>query len=232
MLKNIIFVDSDNIDESYAPIIIKEAREFGEIYEAHCFGDFVKKNQSWKCAYYECNMQLHFIPGTKRSGDKPDPNTSDIALTILAMQKLNELSDIDSVIIVSNDKDYIPLAKEIREKFHKQAILFYTQKGNKAIDSYNQSVLLEHEVNNQKEKSEIKKDSLDADLVEAVLEFLNKELENGKTQVLLSSLGTAIKDVKPKKNFAKKMQEIFANSNQLNACYDLILDGKDRVVRK
>lgn len=141
-MKVILLIDGDNIDESYTTKLMEAAQTFGDVYEAHCFSDFVKRKQGWKSAYSEYKIQLHYIPGSEKQKGKPDPNTSDIALAIFAMERLYELPDIDICIIAANDKDYIPLAKAIREKFHKKAVMLYTQQSDKAVTSYDEAVLL------------------------------------------------------------------------------------------
>lgn len=143
-MNTLILIDGDNIEESCASKIQKEAERFvneGEFSEIHCFCDFPRRKQSWQEAYLCYGATLHMIPGTKRQGES-DPNTSDISLVLFAQKKLYESPDLQTVIVVANDKDYVALAKTIREDFHKTAVMFYTEPKDSAVDSFSDAVFI------------------------------------------------------------------------------------------
>lgn len=253
--KTIIFVDGDNVDESYTQKIFDEAKAFGEVYEAHCFCDFVKRKQRWEEAYREYKMQLHYVPGMEKHKGKPDPNTSDIALTVYAVNKLHENPDIDTCIIAANDKDYIPLAKTVREYFRKKVVMFYTEQDDKAVSSYDEAILLKEkaptkaksaEVSLPKQNEEQVKasesaktesllDNADFKLFVTVLDSIENQFEITPEAALLAEIGPALKSKGinyGKKSLGKYLTEIFDRLPYLKDKYVLILgDKKDRIVR-
>lgn len=251
MKKVILFVDGDNIDESYTQDIFENAQKLGEVYEAHCFSDFVKRKQRWECAYTECKTQLHFIPGSEKQKGKADPNTSDIAMAVFVIEKMYECPELDVCIIVANDKDYIPLAKEVREKFHKEAVMFYTQQSDKAIKAYDNAVLLksaaEREETVSKEASAEKSEPVAkpapapapsaSDTFKELLIVLNcieEQFQYG-SEVLLSELGPVLvaKGINYGKSLGKKyLKDLFESHPWVKDKYVLKLgDKKDRIER-
>lgn len=233
MTKIIVFIDGDNIDESYTQKIFEEAQAYGEVYEAHCFSDFVKRKQRWEAAYSQYRMQLHYVPGSEKQKGKPDPNTSDIAMTVLAIEKLYEIPDLETCIIVANDKDYIPLAKAVREKFHKKAVMFYTQQNDKAVNSYDEAVLLQEKEN----APAVVKPAEDPAIYnfEAFCELIgciDEQIKNND-KVLLANLGPKLKDkgiiYESLQNYLKEM---FKRYPILEQHYVLKLsDKRDRIER-
>lgn len=243
-MKTLVLIDGDNIDESYVPVISKEVGAYlgeGEFYEIHCFSDFVKRKQAWKDAYFIYGVQLHYIPGMEKQKGKPDPNTSDIALTGFAVKKLYEVPELENVIIVANDKDYAPLAKIIMEEYQKTAVMFYTQPNDTAAKYYSKALLL-----NGVEKSDEVTEESDND--KAVVEPANSELKTFITltncieelfdknpqRVLLAELGPALKEkgLKYGKSVGKFLKDMFDKFTVLNEEYVLKLgDKKDRIER-
>ncbi|MDE7257344.1 MAG: NYN domain-containing protein [Clostridia bacterium] len=240
-MKTLVLIDGDNIDESYVPAVCKETGAYldeGEFYEIHCFSDFVKRKQSWKDAYFIYGVQLHYIPGMEKQKGKPDPNTSDIALTGFAVKKLYEVPELENVIIVANDKDYAPLAKIIMEEHQKNAIMFYTQSNDTAANYYSKSILLNgtektEEVSKQEEAVS---DSGSSEfrtfitLTNCIEDLFNKNPQ----RVLLAELGPALKEkgLKYGKSVGKFLTEMFERYPVLNDEYVLRLsDKKDRIER-
>lgn len=236
-MKTIILIDGDNINESYTFEILKEARNFieeNEQFEIHCFGDFVKRKQSWKQSYYEYGVQLHYIPSMDKQRGKPDPNTSDIALTGFAVKKLCENPDLHTCIIVANDKDYAPLAKIIMEEFHKKAIMFYSEPNDKAAVYYSGSVLLKGaDVHQQRVVCEEKTDAIEEPDFIKLSNCINEQFIKTPQQVLLSELGPILKDNGIKyKSLGKYLEDMFDKYSILKEQYTLILgDKKDRIER-
>lgn len=252
MNKIILLVDADNINESYTQRIYEKALEFGEIYEAHCFGDFVSRKEKWEQAYYQYKMQLHYIPGMgvgKKKG-QPDPNTADIALTAFAIQKMLQCQDIDICILVANDKDYIPLAKFVREQLHKKAVMFYTQQNDRAILSYDKSVYLDDNVQENNDSVAISSDQQTPETASAIATPAVKDIygydvscalsqllvENcpyGK-EVLLAELGPKLKEngIKYGKSLGKYLDKMFEKYPVLKENYDLNLgNSRDWIKR-
>ncbi|MBD5632228.1 MAG: NYN domain-containing protein [Clostridia bacterium] len=234
MSKIILFVDGDNIDESYTQKIFEEAQDYGEVYEAHCFSDFLKRKQRWEEAYSQYKMQLHYIPGSEKQKGKPDPNTSDIAMTVLAIEKLYELPELETCIVVANDKDYIPLAKAVREKFHKKAVMFYTQQNDKAVNSYDEAVLLQEKENaptaiKPAEDPEIYGVATFCDLLITI-----EDLFKNSNEVLLANLGPILKNDKHihYDSLGDYLKKMFNYYSLLNDNYVLKLgDKRDRIER-
>lgn len=253
--KIIIFVDGDNLDESYTQKIFDEASALGEVFEVHCFCDFVKRKQRWEEAYREYNMQLHYVPGMEKHKNKPDPNTSDIALTVYAVNKLHENPDIDTCVIVANDKDYIPLAKTIKEYFRKKVVMFYTEQDDKAVHSYDKAILLKDKPQTKAAVAEVKIpeqkeapakaneavnakavfNQADVKLFKTIYDIIEKQLQITPEAALLAEVGSTLKNNGinyGKKACGKYLKEVFEKFPVLNEDYELILgDKKDRIVR-
>lgn len=200
-------------------------------------------------------MQLHYIPSLDKQKGKPDPNTSDIALTAFAVQRMFECPEVDVCIVVANDKDYIPLAKFIRERLHKKAVMFYTQKNDRAILSYDEAVFLDDNVQETAEavtvnidepKSEpadpssakqtktSTKDVYTFDAFSILVQFLGQECSY-EEEALLAELGPILKAYGinyGKKSLGKYLTEMFVRYPVLSENYELILgDKKDRIKR-
>ncbi len=237
MTKSILFIDGDNINESYTQRIFEEAKKYGEVYEAHCFADFVKRKQRWEIAYSQYRMQLHYILGSEKQKGKPDPNTSDIALAVFAMQKLYELPDLDTYIIAANDKDYIPLAKAIREKFHKKVVMFYTEQNDKAVSSYDEAVLLQEKESVQSSSSAVTADD-NLDIYSwskycVLIGCIEEQLKSGD-KVLLSKFGPILKEkgINYTSTLQGYLKEMFRLFPELDKHYVLKLsDKRDRIER-
>ena len=256
MEKIILFVDADNISESYTQRIYEKALAFGDVYEAHCFGDFVRRKEKWEQAYYQYKMQLHYIPSMDKQKGKPDPNTSDIALTTVAMQKMYECPEVDAYILVTNDKDYIPLAKVVREKFHKKAVMFYTQQNDRAVLSYDEAVFLGDTTENddavavgdgesenvvhavtsdavQDKAASAAKGTCDFDAF-CTLSTLLREYCKDEEGILFAKLGPKLKDggVNYGESLRKYLKEMFERYPVLREGYELDLgNGQDKIKR-
>lgn len=235
-MKVLLFIDGDNLNENYTKAIVETAQTFGEVYEAHCFCDFVKKKQRWYVAYTEYKMQLHYIPSSENQKGKADPNTSDIALTAFAVERLYELPDVDVVIVAANDKDYIPLAKVVREKFHKKAVMLYTEQNDKAVVSYDQAILLRDEASSadpNEDVSNVGAQSTTTAYDVKIAYCIETRMINNEC-VLLSVLAKDIKNagIEYGKSLGKFLEDMFGNYPWLGEKYVLKLgDKKDRVER-
>ena len=247
-MKLLICIDGDNVDESYTSAICNEAKRFAESnepIEIHCFCDFLKRKQAWKTAYYEYGVQLHYIPGMeKHKKNAPDPNTSDIALTAFAVKKLYENPELQTCIIVSNDKDYAPLAKMIMGEFHKKAVLFYSQTNDKATAFYSEAILLkevlpDNETADKKDVAVPVSDALSAATASKeankipFIDFLTisacieEQLQTTST-ILLAELGPLLKSegISYGKSLGKFLETVFNSYPVLKQQYKLKLGNK------
>lgn len=120
----ILLIDGDNISGSLADAVYDAAAEYGKIREAHLFANFKGADSEWSLAAYRHALTIHHLPVIISK-----KNTTDIGLTITAMQKLYTCPDIEAYIIASNDTDFMPLAAEIRSH-GKVAVCLYTSKDN------------------------------------------------------------------------------------------------------
>ncbi len=235
-MKSIILIDGDNICESYVPQIVKEVGERyvekGEYFEVHCFGDFVKRKQSWQQACYKYGVQLHYVPSIeKQKKNQPDPNTSDIALTGFAIKRLYEKPDLEVFIIVANDKDYVPLAKMLMEEFGKTAVIFYSEPNDTAAEYYNEAVLLKLEnaiqsQPNDTEKSSAKVEKTDADIDNFIIvaSSISKQFKDSNSKfVLLAELAPILKEqgIKYGKSIGKYLEKMFTKFPELKEYYTL-----------
>jgi hypothetical protein len=104
-----ILIDVENIAATFEPAILTQAREWGTVAIVRLYGDFTgSKHSDWcKIALakgYETILQLNGGRGK---------NSTDIAMTIGAMDILHA-NAVDGLCIVSNDRDFVPLATRIR----------------------------------------------------------------------------------------------------------------------
>lgn len=135
--KAILLIDGDNVSGSMADAVYDAAREYGKICEAHLFANFKGADTEWSLAAYRHAMTIHHLPVIISK-----KNTTDIGLTIKAMEKLFT-SDVEVYIIASNDTDFMPLASEIRSR-GKIAVCLYTCKDNaQQLPAYDMSKLVE-----------------------------------------------------------------------------------------
>lgn len=242
-----LFIDGDNIDESYTDCISEACKAFGEVYEAHCFSDFVQRKQRWETAYRKYGIELHYIPGSEKRRGKPDPNTSDIAMALYIAEKLYERPEIDVYIIVANDKDYIPLAKMIREKFRKKAIMFYNEENDSAVTSYDATVLLRKDCDSEtlplkteavKEVEPVKaitvaEDNQNYATLVKLMYCIEEQFEK-QGDVLLAEFGPVLKPagVVYGKYLGKFLSQMFDKYSILKEHYRLVLgDSQDRIER-
>lgn len=121
--KAVLLIDGDNISGAMADAVYEAAKEYGKICEAHLFANFKGADTEWSLAAYRHAMTIHHLPVIIAR-----KNTTDIGLTIKAMEKLYT-SDTEVYIIASNDTDFMPLASAIRSH-GKVAVCLYTCKDN------------------------------------------------------------------------------------------------------
>lgn len=251
--KVIIFIDGDHIGETYSSAIFENASLYGEIAEAHCFADFTQKGNDWVKSSYKYRIEIHHVPTIKKQADGTDPNTSDIALTCEVVDKLFTREDIATYIIVSNDKDYMPLAKKIRF-YGKKAVSFYTQKNDQTIIAFDDCKILkssarklpetkqekqivdEHIIKNKATAKPTAKKAppkYDDDVLNKTVKII-EELLKDNDELKLSNLGTELKNNKIEfpgqlKTFLNKLWQ---QSKKLSEHYKLIKRGTTSYIAK
>ena len=104
-----VLIDAENIAAEFAGAIIKRANSLGDLNIVRLFGDFTEIRLSgWldvaRAAGYFTMLQL--------SGGRAK-NSTDIALAIDAMDILYS-GAIDAFCLVSDDRDFVPLAVRLR----------------------------------------------------------------------------------------------------------------------
>lgn len=177
--KVILLIDGDNISGSLADSVYEAAGEFGRIAEAHLFANFKGADSEWSLAAYRHALTIHHLPVIISK-----KNTTDIGLTITAMQKLYTCPDIDGYIIASNDTDFMPLAAEIRSH-GKAAICLYTSKDNvQQTPAYDVAKLVE--------KGRASAEASAKELAATVAEIIEKNVKK-TDRVMLNKLSQEIK---------------------------------------
>ena len=129
-MHTIIYIDNDNIQyvkyESIFNSIFKDNNTFFKIFiNKHDFSK-INENAINKHKFIVCNNN--------------GKNSLDISLTIECIKDLLNNKNIDKFVIVSNDSDFIPLCKEIKE-CGKQCELCVTRTPNKIINDVYDDVI-------------------------------------------------------------------------------------------
>lgn len=222
----ILLIDGDNVSGSLADAVYEAAGEFGKIREAHLFANFKGADSEWSLAAYRHALTIHHLPVIVSK-----KNTTDIGLTIAAMQRLYTCPDLDAYIIASNDTDFMPLAAEIRSH-GKIAVCLYTSKDNvQQITAYDVAKFVE--------KGKAVAEASAKELASTVADIIEKNVK--KTgRVMLNKLSQDIKkrvtgfDVK--KSYQKPCSSLRVLLTTLKADYpDLFSDYEiqnDYVERK
>lgn len=188
-----VLIDGDNASSVKLPEITDLAGRYGEVIIKRIYGDWSKTSlSSWKEPAREYSYRLvEAMPYIKGK------NTTDITLVIEAMDLLNS-GDINVFVIVSSDSDYTPLAMRIREEG--LIVIGYGESKTPVafVNSCKRFVFSDQLIqgNNKPEKGETPESLLKK---EAVLFDKAYELAiEGKEEVTLSLIGTALKKIKPK----------------------------------
>lgn len=145
-MTTLLLIDGDNIGESYVPVICHEAKAYmggNDVCETYYFHSS-PQNLNREKLTYGYGVQIIDCPVTSKKR-KTDLNTTDISLAVFLTEQLYECSDLKRVILVANDKDYVPLAARVRFKFRKTVIMFYTAPKDTATNYYDAAVLLDKE---------------------------------------------------------------------------------------
>lgn len=104
-----VLIDVENMDVEQAPTIMRHARALGDTPVVRLFGDFsVNRHAGW-CRFALESGHETVMQGNGGSGK----NSTDIVLTIHAMDLLFS-SAVDGFCLVSNDRDFVPLALRLR----------------------------------------------------------------------------------------------------------------------
>lgn len=102
-----VLIDADNIAAGFAPTIFAHVRRLGTPTLRRIYGKLSAMTDWHEAARHEvCEMRLQGSAG-------PAKNGTDIALAVDAMDILHG-DTVDAFCIVSNDRDFVPLAVRLR----------------------------------------------------------------------------------------------------------------------
>lgn len=109
MLRLAVLVDAENIEVNFAADVLSHARERGDLNLVRLFGDFTEVRMS---GWLEVARAKGFQPMLQLNGGRRK-NSTDMALAIDAMDILHS-GAIDAFCLVSDDRDFVPLAARLR----------------------------------------------------------------------------------------------------------------------
>lgn len=182
-----ILVDGDNATASKLNEVIKFVSTYGVPIVKRIYADWSKTVTSqWKESAKELSFRLIEAPSYVKG-----KNTTDIALVMDAMDLLHS-GTVNGFCIVASDGDYTLLAQRIREAG--LLMLGYGESKTPAafVNSCRQFLF------SDKEPEKIKQADMlllkEADLFDKAFEIA----ADGKVEVSLSMVGTALKKLKPK----------------------------------
>lgn len=189
-LKVAILVDGDNALSAKLEHMVELASHYGAVAVKRIYGDWTKTSLShWKEPARELSFRLiEAMPYVKGK------NTTDIALIIDAMDLLHT-KEIDVFFIISSDSDYVPLAQRICEDG--ATVIGYGESKTPVsfINSCTKFVFYDKETPKQQQDTP-------ETLLKKEVGLFNMAFEaaatDGKTEVTLSQIGTAIKRINPK----------------------------------
>jgi hypothetical protein len=104
-----VLIDAENIEVEHCTAVVTAAQAVGDLNVIRLYGDFTEQRLSgWlemaRARGYQISLQLNGGKGK---------NSTDISLTIDAMDILNG-GCIDAFVLVSDDRDFVPLARRLR----------------------------------------------------------------------------------------------------------------------
>jgi len=186
-----VLIDGDNASSAKLGEIIEIASRYGQVIIKRLYGDWTKTALShWKEPAKELSFRLiEAMPYVKGK------NTTDIALIIDAMDLLHT-KDIDVFFIASSDSDYTSLAGRICEDG--LTVIGYGESKTPVpfINACTKFIYSDKETSKK-----IQQDSPDV-LLKKEVGLFNMAFEaaatDGKIEVTLSQIGTAIKKINPK----------------------------------
>ena len=109
-----VLIDAENIEVSHAPSVLEHARKLGDLNVVRLFGDFTEVRMS---GWLDLARAKGFQPVLQLNGGR-GKNSTDIALAIDAMDILHA-GAIDDFCLVSDDRDFVPLATRLRASGHR-----------------------------------------------------------------------------------------------------------------
>ena len=123
-----VFIDVENIRysalnihserEPYWAGIIKQCQEYGRISSFQAFGDWSKSPSQEVHEVQKCGIQPVFVPLSEWN-----KSSLDCYLTVAAMKLFFQNESIDTLILGSGDRDYIPMVIELRALGKKVVIM-------------------------------------------------------------------------------------------------------------
>lgn len=188
-----VLIDGDNASSAKLSEITEVASRYGQVNIKRIYGDWSRTSlSSWKEPAKEFSYRLiEALPNVKGK------NATDITLVIDAMDLLHT-KDIDVFCIASSDSDYIPLAQRLREEGI--TVIGYGEIKTPLafVGSCKKFIFSDAET---EKKAKVEKGDTPDVLLQKEAELFDKAYElaiDGKEEVTLSLLGTALKKIKPK----------------------------------
>lgn len=128
--KNILLIDGDNVSADFVKTIIEIASQYGETAERHIYANCKLLSDDWNREIYKNIIKVHHCTAVAKK-----KNSTDIALAIDAVKMTYDKPDIATYIIVTNDKDFMPLAFYLRE-CGKKSVCLYVNENCKAVIAF------------------------------------------------------------------------------------------------
>ena len=184
-----VLVDADNLSADHAPRLLDWARQKHPHPIVQLFGDFSGGRHAGWCSFAgKHGFELVFQP----SGGS-GKNSTDIALTIHAMDLLQQ-GAIRAFCLVSNDRDFVPLARRLKRAGH--GVFIAAQHPSPLFHSVSDEVLIlgdEAGAVAEAQLGNARPAPIDQKLVSAVLELLG-----GKKEMRLNLLAQQFRAKWPK----------------------------------
>ncbi len=172
-----LFFDCENISVSYIDDIYNELANYGTVIISKAYANWNNnRNKNWKEKLQEYAIE-QVQPNTS------DKNSSDIKITIDVMKTICN-KQIDIICLISSDSDFTSLAMEVKAN----ALEVIGMGENKAPNSLRKAFSTFIEL-------PLKKEPLTQnDKLVNILEGAIKNIKDGNEYVLVSSLGTYLKN--------------------------------------
>ena len=175
-----LLIDAENLSPVHSTVIVSWARLHGNLAVIRLFGDF-SRNRLADWLEFASARGLEVVSQPNGGARK---NSTDIALTIGAMDLLNE-GVIRTFVLASNDRDFIPLALRLRRSGRQ--VLVATEKLDSRIADVCHDVL------------ELRREAAPAQVAPPLPPIVAayRKVADGKQQIPLAALGSLLRKHEP-----------------------------------
>ena len=101
-------------------LLMEKCREFGRVILARAYADWSEFSRIFTSQMFACGFEPVYVPTRKiydaRTRSEARKNSVDIHITIDIIKSLFLHESVDTIILISGDRDYVPLINEIRQK--------------------------------------------------------------------------------------------------------------------